>query len=72
MRHVSIVLLVLLSGCAGTASSVRPPFCDWLKHYSADLQQAAADELERNDVPVLRGLVDDYGELRARMRGACR
>jgi len=64
------VPMVLLSGC-GTAIS-DGPFCPTLVPYSVEFQRRAAEELERLpiDSPLVR-LIEDYGELRARIRGAC-
>ena len=73
MRLASIVATVaLLTGCATGASDVRPAMCGWLVAYTPAMQARAADEL--NALPAgsaLRVLVDDYGELRARIRAAC-
>jgi hypothetical protein len=73
MRLASIVsLAALLSGCATGGSDVRPAMCGWLVNYAPAMQTRAAEEL--NALPAdstLRVLIEDYGELRVRIRGAC-
>jgi hypothetical protein len=73
MRLASIVATAaLLTGCATGASDVRPAMCGWLVTYAPALQARAANELDAlPDGAALRVLVDDYGELRARIRAAC-
>ena len=73
MRLASIVAtVVLLTGCATGGSDVRPAMCGWLVAYAPGFQKRAAEELEAlPDNAVLRILIDDYGELRARIRAAC-
>ena len=73
MRHAIIVALVaLLTGCATGGSDVRPAMCGWMVTYAPAMQARAAEELDALPVgSVLRVLVDDYGELRARIRAAC-
>lgn len=74
MRRLTATTLAaaLLTGCAMGASDVRPAMCDWLRVYSRDFQARAAGELGALPTSAaLRVLVDDYGELRARIRAAC-
>lgn len=71
--------MVLLSGCAGGSSSgsiARPQLVD----YPAAFQERAAEELEElgpgcplhavgEGCSTLARMIEDYGELRARVRG---
>ncbi len=69
-KRLVIALTVLLAGCAAAGSD--GPFCPALVPYPPELQQRAADEvaaLPPNS--VLARLIEDYGELRARIRAAC-
>ncbi len=68
-RLPSIALMALLSACAAGGSD-RPCFA--LVPYSAEIQRQAAAELAAlpRDAALAR-MIDDYGELRARIRGAC-
>lgn len=70
MRHLpSIALTALLGACAPVASE---PGCFALVPYSHAAQVQAAEELAA--LPggsVLARMIDDYGDLRARIRGAC-
>ena len=61
--------MALLSAC-GPGGSDRPCFA--LVPYSAETQSRAAAELAAlpRDAALVR-MIDDYGELRARIRGAC-
>lgn len=64
---------VLLASCTTASSDLRPAICDWLVEYSPAMQTRAAAELDALPAgSALRVLVDDYGELRARIRAACR
>lgn len=66
------VMGALLSGCGVASSNVRPAPCDWLVSYQSSAQMRAADELA--SLPrdaALRVLIEDYGELRARLRAWC-
>lgn len=72
MRLMRIGAMALLSGCGAASSDVRPAMCDWLVIYSRDVQTRAAEELMRCDAPMIARMMDDYGELRARIRAACR
>lgn len=71
-RLLSIAALVVLVSACATAVSDRP-HCPALAVYPPEFQAAAAEALDRlaPDDP-LRRLVEDYGELRARLRVACR
>lgn len=69
--RVTIAAMTLLSGCAAAGSDIRHPACDWLVSYPREMQARAAEELARHDVPALRRLVEDCGELRARLRASC-
>ena len=60
-------MAALLGGCATGGSSGG---CQPLVSYSAEAQLSAADAL-RGAAPVLRGMIEDYGDLRARVRAAC-
>ena len=71
-RLATIAATALLTGCATGGSDVRPAMCGWLVRYPPALQQRAADELDALPPDsTLRVLVEDYGELRARIRAAC-
>lgn len=68
-RLPSIALMGLLSACVPGGSD-RPCFA--LVPYSAGTQNQAAVELAAlpRDTALVR-MIEDYGELRARIRGAC-
>lgn len=70
MRHLpSIALMVQLTACAPAGSE---PVCLALVPYDIQSQQQAAQELAAlPDGSVLARMIDDYGDLRARIRGAC-
>lgn len=58
----------LLGACAGTNTSVVLT-CPAMPVYSDAQMQQAADEYERLDgAGVIRLMIDDYGEVRARCR----
>lgn len=74
MKRLGIIgaMAALLTGCGTVSSEPRPAMCDWLVAYSPSIQQRAATELDAlPPASALRVLVDDYGELRARIRAAC-
>ena len=61
--------MALLSACAPAGSE---PDCFALVPYSHAMQVQAAEQLAALPVgSVLVRMIDDYGELRARIRGAC-
>ncbi|WP_211848614.1 hypothetical protein [Neoroseomonas eburnea] len=61
--------MALLGACAPAGSE---PACFALVPYDARSQQRAAEELAAlQDGSVLARMIDDYGDLRARIRGAC-
>ena len=61
--------MALLSACAPAGSK---PVCLALVPYDARSQRQAAAELAAQPGgSVLAGMIDDYGDLRARIRGAC-
>jgi hypothetical protein len=65
-------MAALLAGCATGGSDIRWAACGWLKDYTPELQSRAAEELSRlAPGAAVAHLVDDYGELRARLRAAC-
>ena len=70
MRHLpSIALTALLGACAPVGSE---PVCFALVPYSRSAQVQAAEELAALPAgTVLVRMIDDYGDLRARIRGAC-
>ena len=70
MRHLpSIALMALLSACAPAGSE---PGCFALVPYSHAMQVQAAGQLAALPAGVvLMRMIDDYGDLRARIRGAC-
>ena len=70
MRHLpSIALMVQLTACAPAGSE---PICFALVPYSHAMQVQAAEELAAlHGGSVLARMIDDYGDLRARIRGAC-
>lgn len=74
-RSVRIVLLaisvatVLLAGCARVNSDL---YCPYVMPYTLEVQRRAADELDRLPADSeVRRMIEDYGELRARLREAC-
>jgi ABC-type proline/glycine betaine transport system permease subunit len=71
MRHLpSIALTALLSACAPAGSD---PACLALVPYSHTVQMQAAEDLAALPAgAVLARMIGDYGDLRARLRGACR
>lgn len=70
MRHLlSIALMALLNACAPAGSD---PACLALVPYDVQIQRQAAAELAAlPNGAVLARMIDDYGDLRARIRGAC-
>ena len=61
--------MALLSACAPVGSE---PVCLALVPYDSQTQHRAAQELAAlPDRSVLARMIDDYGDLRARIRGAC-
>lgn len=74
MRRLATIAAAagLLTGCATGASDVRPSMCGWVVEYPPAMQARAADELGALPVgSALARLLEDYGELRARIRAAC-
>lgn len=71
MRHLpSIVLMALLGACAPAGSE---PACFALVPYDGQTQRQAAEELAAlPDGSPLARMIENYGDLRARLRGACR
>lgn len=68
-RLPSIALTALLSACAPAGSE---PACPALVPYSHAVQVQAAEELAALPArAVLARMIEDYGDLRARIRGAC-
>ena len=68
-RLPSIALMVLLTACAPVGSE---PVCFTLVPYDTRSQHQAAGELAALPAgSVLARMIDDYGDLRARIRGAC-
>lgn len=68
MKYLAIASLVFLGACSGGSQFV----CPALVPYSPAVQNAAAVEL--NSLPresVIAKMIDDYGDLRARIRAAC-
>ena len=70
MRHLpNIALMALLTACAPAGSE---PTCVALVPYDSQTQLQAAEELAALPAgSVLARMIDDYGDLRARIRGAC-
>ena len=70
MRHLpNIALMALLTACAPAGFE---PACFALVPYSHAAQVQAAEELAALRVgTVVARMIDDYGDLRARIRGAC-
>lgn len=61
--------MALLNACAPAGSE---PGCFALVPYSHEMQARAAEELAALHAgTVLVRMIEDYGELRARIRGAC-
>ena len=61
--------MALLTACAPVGSE---PTCLALVAYDAQSQRQAAAELAAQPGgSVLARMIDDYGDLRARIRGAC-
>jgi ABC-type proline/glycine betaine transport system permease subunit len=70
MRHLpNIALMALLTACAPAGSE---PTCFALVPYSHAMQVQAAEQLAALPAgSVLARMIDNYGDLRARIRGAC-
>ena len=70
MQHLpSIALTALLGACARAGSE---PGCLALVPYDSQTQLQAAEELASLPASsTLARMIDDYGDLRARIRGAC-
>jgi hypothetical protein len=69
-KQLAIALTVLLAGCATAGSDGL--LCQALVPYPPEVQRRAADELAvLPPDSALARMIDDYGELRARIRGAC-
>jgi hypothetical protein len=69
-KQLAIALTALLAACATAGSD--GPLCPALVPYPPEVQRRAADELAvLPPDSVLARMIDDYGELRARIRGAC-
>lgn len=69
MKYLAIASLMLLGACGGGTSLS----CPALAPYNSSLQNSAVMEL--NSLPkdsVLARMIDDYGDLRARIRAACK
>ena len=65
-RRIGIGLMAaLLTGCAEATSSVPVT----LVRYTAEEQRQAADALP-GAAPILRRMIEDYGELRVQVRAA--
>lgn len=61
--------MVQLTACAPAGSE---PVCFTLVPYDGQIQRQVAEELAGlRDGSVLARMIDDYGDLRARIRGAC-
>jgi len=74
MRRLTTIAATaaLLGGCATGGSDVRPAMCGWVVAYAPALQaQAAAELAALEPASAIARLVEDYGELRARIRAAC-
>lgn len=74
MRRLATIAVtaVLLTGCATGGSDIRPAMCGWVVEYTPAAQARAADELDLLPPDgALRVLIEDYGELRTRIRAAC-
>jgi hypothetical protein len=68
-RLPSIALTALLTACAPAGFE---PACLALVPYDARIQREAAEELAALPAgTVVARMIDDYGDLRARIRGAC-
>lgn len=66
LRLIGIGLMAaLLTGCGAATSSVPVT----LARYTAEEQRQAADALP-GAAPILRRMIEDYGELRAQVRAA--
>jgi len=64
----TVLLAVLLTGCgAGISDSL----CHNVVRYPPDIQQQAEAEIRSGQAPILSRFVEDYGELRARIRANC-
>lgn len=69
MKYLAIASLVFLGACGGGARLA----CPALAPYSPAVQNMAAVEL--NSLPresVIAKMIEDYGDLRARIRAACK
>ncbi|MFN7640465.1 MAG: hypothetical protein ACK5PR_01820 [bacterium] len=69
MKYALIFGLVMLAGCGHNTALV----CPSIVPYSQSIQQGAAAELKAlpNNSIVAR-MIEDYGELRAHIRAACK
>lgn len=65
-----IAATALLTGCATAVSD--GPVCPALAQYPPEVQRQAATEINAlpPDAALVR-MIEDYGELRARLRAAC-
>ena len=72
-RLLTIGLMALASGCATAPSR---PVCIPVVPYDRDILRQADAEIAAleaaNQAPVTRRMIEDYGDLRARNRAACR
>ncbi len=69
---VQVLLFVPMALSAGCATAISEPVCLAVVPYSRADQARAADELAALPADaVLRRFVEDYGELRARVRAVC-
>ena len=62
------MMMVLLTACETVTFS--PAAIPDVVEYSPKVQEAAADEIERNDVPVLTEFMKDYKVMRDQARAA--
>lgn len=69
MKYILLLCLLVLAGCGHNTALV----CPSIVPYSPSIQQGAAAELKAlPSNSIVARMIDDYGELRARIRAACR
>ena len=69
MKYILLLCLLVLAGCGHNTALV----CPSIVPYSPSIQQGAAAELKAlPSNSVIARMMGDYGELRARIRAACR
>jgi len=69
LKYVLPLCLVVLAGCGHNTALVCPSIIP----YSPSIQQGAAVELKTlPSNSIVARMIEDYGELRARIRASCK